>query len=85
MSKIMGDANPLEMLNKELEKSTKGSKTRTKAEPASAKTEDKPKRTFRVNLALRQDIGEELKRRATEENRSVNNYIEQLLLDHFEK
>lgn len=79
----MGDANPMRELMGEVQKQSKESKTRR--EPAPAKTEDKPKRTFRVNLALRQDIGEELKRRATEENRSVNNYIEQLLLDHFEK
>lgn len=79
MSKIMGDINPAE----ELMRTAQGSKATKKTAPA--KTEGKPKRTFRVNLALRQDIGEELRRRADAENRSVNNYIEQLLLDHFEK
>lgn len=83
-------SNPMRGLMDELQKSTEESKgktkakTKTKAEPAPAKA-DKPKRTFRINLALRSDIGEELKRRAGAENRSVNNYIEQLLLDHFEK
>lgn len=45
------------------------------------KTEEE-KRGYRINLALRKDIGEEVKRMADAENRSVNNYIEQLILDH---
>ena len=63
------------------------SKAQTKAESEKPKNERKrkseeEKRSYRINLALRMDIGEEVKRMADAENRSVNNYIEQLILDH---
>lgn len=63
------------------------SKARTKAESEKPKNERKrkpeeEKRSYRINLALRMDIGEEVKKMADAENRSVNNYIEQLILDH---
>ena len=72
---------------------TAGEKQESEAQTEAKEAQEKPKnerkrkseeekRSYRINLALRMDIGEEVKRMADAENRSVNNYIEQLILDH---
>ena len=84
MSKLMTEGSPAEALLKGIGEKPKAGKTK---KPARAKTEAQPKqnKTYRINLALTPDLGEELKARAEAEDRSVNKFIEIILKDYLSK
>ena len=95
-NKIMGDLSPAEILlrgNKaeaEEPKTEKEPKAESKTKKAAQKkqtpkADKKPKRACRVNLALREDIGELIKAEAEKQNRSVNNLIEMIITDYLER
>ena len=96
MSKITKDLSPAEMLlrGNKAEPQTVKTEEKPKAEPKQKKAspkkpapkpEKKPKRACRVNLALREDIGEAIKAEAERQNRSVNNLIEMILTEYLER
>ena len=95
-NKIMGDLSPAEILlrgNKaEAEPPKAEEKPKTESKPKKAatkkqtpKADKKPKRACRVNLALREDIGEAIKAEAETQSRSVNNLIEMIITDYLER
>lgn len=93
-NKIMGDLSPAERLlkgnNAEAEKPATKPKAESKPKKAAQKkqppkTDKKPKRTYRLNLALREDIGEAIKAEAEAQSRSTNNLIEMILTEYLER
>lgn len=88
MSKIMGNLAPAE----EMLKGKADTKQQTQSKPKTAaqkkqppKTDKKPKRAYRINLALREDIGEAIKAEAEAQSRSVNNLIEMIITEYLER
>ena len=65
------------------EPTPKKSKTAKSVKPQGKKKGKKD--YYRINLALSQELGESIKAMAEAEDRSVNNYIERILLDHISK
>lgn len=95
-NKIMGDLSPAEILlrgNKaEAEPPKTEEKPKTESKPKKAatkkqtpKADKKPKRACRLNLALREDIGEAIKAEAARQNRSTNNLIEMIITEYLER
>ena len=95
-NKIMGDLSPAEILlrgNKaEAEPPKAEEKPKTESKPKKAatkkqtpKADKKPKRACRLNLALREDIGEAIKAEAARLNRSTNNLIEMIITEYLER
>lgn len=90
-SRIMGDLNPAEELLRGLSEdkpktdSKAKKKSEAKATKAKAERAKKENKYFRVNLALHRELGERIKAEAEAENRSVNNYVETILKNHFNR